>query len=89
MNCGLNFRTLTSRVLQYDPIVLPAAYKSDTDVTSLLEATAGSDSGSTSANFKEVSAEDQVAYPCPTFLIVWKGKHEERRGGNLLSLFDS
>lgn len=89
MNYGLNSHTLTSRALQYDPIVLPAAYKSDRDVTSLLEATAGSDSRSTSANFKEASAEEQVAYVCPTFLIAWKAKYEERRGGNLLSLLNS
>ena len=89
MNYGLNFRTLTSWALQYEPIVLPGAYKSDMDITSLLEARAVSDSQSTSANFKEAPAEEQVAYPCPTFLIAWKGKYEERRGGNLLRLFHS
>jgi len=45
--------------------VLPAAYKSDTDVTSLLEATAGSDAQSISAKFKEVPAEEQVAIYAP------------------------
>lgn len=58
MNYSLNFHALTSWALQYEPIVLPAAYKSDGDATSLLEATAGSDSQSTSANFKEAPAEE-------------------------------
>lgn len=61
MHYGLNLCALTSWALQYEPIVLPAAYKLDIDDVSVLEATVGSDSLGTSATFKEAPTEEQVA----------------------------